>query len=139
MNRTNSIRNLLSLACACLVLAACETNQSGMSNAGTSAASNKSGARLIVHRSPTYGTGFLTLTLDGKQVANVDLGQTYDAYVSPGRHVLTAVPTPNLPSQAPASVTFTVENGQTYSFIARRPDGSSVVLVRDLGAVRTYE
>jgi hypothetical protein len=138
INRSNSIRNLLSLACACLVLAACETNQSGMSSTGTTAASSKSGGHLIVHRSATYGGGFLTLTLDGTQVANVELGRTYDAYVSPGRHVLTAVPTPNLPSQQPSSVTFTVENGKTYSFIARRQDGS-VVLVRDLGAVRTYE
>ena len=81
---------------------------------------------------------FLTLTLDGKQVANVALGRTYDAYVSPGQHVLTAVHTPNISAQIPASVTFTAENGKTYSFIAQWQD-DDVVLVRDLGAVRTYE
>ena len=135
MNRTKSIKNLLGVACACLALAACETNQS---STGTSAASNTSSARLIVHRSPTFGGGFLTLTLDGTQVANVGLNRTYDAYVSPGQHVLTAVHTPNISGQIPASVTFTAEAGKTYSFIAQWQD-ADLILVRDLGAVRTYE
>jgi hypothetical protein len=138
MNRINSIRNLFSVAFACLVLAACETNQPAMSNAGTSAASSTSGARLIVHRTASFGGGFLTLTLDGKQLANVQLGQTYDAPVSLGKHVLTAVHTPNISAQIPASVTFTAETGKTYSFIAQWQD-DNVVLVRDLGAVRAHE
>ena len=138
MNRTKSIKNLLSVACACLALAACTTNQSGTSTTGTSAASSGSGARLIVHRTASFGGGFLTLTLDGKQVANVELGRTYDASVSPGKHVLTAVHTPNISAQIPASVTFTAETGKTYSFIAQWQD-EDVILVRDLGAVRTYE
>ena len=138
MNRTKSIKNLLGLACACLALAACTTNQSGTSTTGTSTASSTTGARLIVHRSPSFGGGFLTLTLDGTQVANVALGRTYDAYVSPGQHVLTAVHTPNISAQIPASVTFTAEVGKTYSFIGQWQD-SDVILVRDLGAVRTYE
>ena len=138
MNRTKSIKNLLGVVCACLALAACTTNQSGTSSTGTSAASSTSGGRLIVHRSADFGGGFLTLTLDGKQIANLQLGQTYDASVAPGRRVLTAVHTPNLENQIPASVTFTVEAGKTYSFIGRWQD-ADVVLVRDLGAVRTYE
>ena len=138
MNRTKSIKNLLGLACACLALAACTTNQSGTSTTGTSAATSTSGGRLIVHRSATFGSGFLTLTLDGTQVANVALGRTYDAYVSPGKHVLTAVHTPNISAQIPASVTFTAEKGKTVSYIAQWQD-DYVVLVRDLGAVRTYE
>ena len=138
MNRTKSIKNLLGLACACLALAACTTNQSGTSTTGTSAATSTSGGRLIVHRSPTFGSGFLTLTLDGTQVANVALGRTYDAYVSPGQHVLTGVHTTNISAQIPASVTFTAEIGKTVSYIAQWQD-DVVVLVRDLGAVRTYE
>jgi hypothetical protein len=137
MNRTKSIKNLLGVACACLALAACETNQPGMSSTGTSASST-GGARLIVHRTASFGGGFLTLTLDGTQIANVALGKTYDAPVSPGRHVLTAVHTPNISAQIPASVTFTAETGKTYSFIAQWRD-EDVILVRDLGAVRTHE
>ena len=79
MNRTKTIRNLFSVACACLALAACTTDQSGTSSTGTTAASSASGARLIVHRTASFGGGFLTLTLDGTQVANVALGKTYDA------------------------------------------------------------
>jgi hypothetical protein len=138
MNRTKSIKNLLGVACACLALAACETNQSGMSTAGTGAASSTGGSRLIVHRTASFGGGFLTLTLDGKQVADVALGKTYDAPVSPGKHTLTAVHTPNISAQIPASVTFTAETGKTYSFIAKWRD-EDVILVRDLGAVRTHE
>ena len=138
MNRTKSIKNLLGVACACLALAACTTNQSGTSTTATSTASSTSDARLIVHRSPTFGDFILTLTLDGKQVANVALGRTYDAYIPPGQHVLTAVQTPNISAQIPASVTFTAEKGKTYSFIAQW-QGNDVILVRDLGAVRTYE
>jgi hypothetical protein len=138
MNRIKSIKNLFSVTCACLVLAACETNPPATSNAGTSAASSASGARLIVHRTASFGGGFLTLTLDGKQLANVSLGKTYDAPVSPGKHVLTAVHTPNISAQIPASVTFTAETGKTYSFIAKWRD-EDVILVRDLGAVRAHE
>ena len=138
MNRTKSIKNLFSVACACLALAACTTSQTGTSSTGTTAASSGSGARLIVHRTASFGAGFLTLTLDGKQVANVQLGQTYDAYISAGQHVLTGVHTPNISAQRPASVTFTAEKGKTYSFIAQWQD-KDVILVRDLGAVRTYE
>jgi len=138
MNRNISIKNLLGVVCTCLALAACETNQSGTSSAGMAAASSTNGARLIVHRTASFGGGFLTLTLDGKQLANVQLGQTYDAPVSPGKHVLTAVHTPNISAQIPASVTFTAETGKTYSFIAQWQD-SDLILVRDLGATRTHE
>jgi hypothetical protein len=137
MNRIN-FGNLLSVACACLALAACETNQSGMSNTATTAANAKNGGRLIVHRSPTFGGGFLTLTLDGTQIANIEIGKTYDGYVSPGRHVLTAVHTPNISGQRPASITLTVETGKTYSYIAKWQD-ADLILVKDLGAVRTHE
>ena len=138
MNRMISIKNLLGVACACLALAACETNQSGTSTSGASAAMTKGDARLIVHRTPTFGGGFLTLTLDGKQVANVPIGQVYDAPVSPGKHTLTAVHTPNISAQIPASVTFTAEKGKTYSFIAQWQD-QDVILVRNLGAAVTHE
>ena len=138
MNRTKSIKNLLGVACACLALAACTTDQSGTSSTGTSAAGSSSDARLIVHRTPTFGGGFLTLTLDGKQVANVEISRTYDAYVSPGKHVLTAVHTPNISAQIPASVTFTAEKGKTYSFIAQWQD-KDLILVRDLGSVQLHQ
>jgi len=138
MNRIKSIKNLFSVACACLVLAACTTNQTGTSATGTSAAGGTGGTRLIVHRTASFGGGFLTLTLDGKQIANVQLGQVYDAPVSPGKHVLTAVHTPNISAQIPASVTFTAEKGKTYSYIAQWQD-SDVILVKDLGSVQTHE
>jgi len=94
-----------------------------------SAASSKTGGRLVVHREPSLGTG-LILSIDGAKVADVRVGDTYEGYLTPGQHVLTAVPAPNQVNQAPASVTLVVITGQTYSFTAAR-QGDLVALVKD--------
>ena len=134
MNRYNSIRNLLIVVCGCLLLPACETNQSGMSNApssGTSVASSKNGGHLIVQREANLGGDLLLdLSVDGKHLANVELGSTYDGYLTPGQHVVTALPRPNRVDQAPASVTLTVVNGGFYHLTARWQD-DHVILKKD--------
>ena len=123
MNRYSSIKTLLGLASACLVLAACETNQSGMSNvpsSGAGAAGSKSGGHLIVRRIADLGSWMgVDLSVDGKHIATLVEGQAYDGYLPPGQHVLTAVPDPNRNDQAPFSVTLMVKNGQVHSFTAR--------------------
>ena len=129
MNRYQFSRKLLGVACVCLFLAACETNQSGGTNMHAGAMSNQSGGRLIVHRAPNMGAG-LILSVDGVRVATIRYGNTYDGYLTPGRHVVSAVPAPNQVRQAPASVTLTVENGQTYSYTASR-QGDFVVFTKD--------
>ena len=133
MDRTSSITKILIVICACLVLVACGTDQSGMSStgaSGTAVAASKSGGHLIVHRAANLGAFIVTLTLDGKPLARVELDGTYEGYLTPGRHVLTAVPTPNRVDQAPASVTLMVENGKTYSFTADW-QADTLILTRD--------
>jgi len=85
MNRQNSIRNLIGLACACLVLAVCQTN----------AADSKTGGHLIVHRIANFGEDLvLTLSVDGAHLADVAENSSYDGYLPPGRHVLTPMAAP---------------------------------------------
>ena len=82
-----------------------------------------------MHRAANLGTG-LILSVDGARVAEVRVGDTYDGYLTPGRHVVTAMPVPNDVNQAAASVTLVVTSGQTYSFTAAR-QGDLVVLTKD--------
>ena len=121
MNRQNSIRNLIGLACAGLVLAVCQTY----------AADSKTGGHLIVHRIANFGEDLvLTLSVDGAHLADVGDGATYDGYLPPGRHVLTPMAAPGGDDQTPTPLTLTVEEGQTYSYTAGW-EGSNVVLSKD--------
>ncbi|PYJ43665.1 MAG: hypothetical protein DME86_02335 [Verrucomicrobia bacterium] len=121
MNRQNSIRNLIGLACACLVLAVCQTN----------AADSKTGGHLIVHRIANFGEDLvLTLSVDGAHLADVTENSTYDGYLPPGRHVLIPMAAPGGDDQTPTPLTLTVEEGKTYSYTARW-QGSNVVLSKD--------
>jgi hypothetical protein len=121
MNRQNSIRNLIGLACACLVLAVCQTN----------AADSKTGGHLIVHRIANFGEDLvLTLSVDGAHLADVGDGSTYDGYLPPGQHVLTPMAGPGRGDQTPTPLTLTIKEGQTYSYTARW-EGGNVVLSKD--------
>jgi hypothetical protein len=83
----------------------------------------------VVHRQADLGVG-LILSVDGAKVAEVRVGDTYTGSLTPGRHVVTALPVPNQVNQAAASMTVSVVSGQTYSFTAVR-QGEMVVLVKD--------
>lgn len=83
----------------------------------------------MVHRAPDLGTG-LVLTIDGAKGADIRVGDTYDGYLAPGRHVISVLPAPNEDNQAAASVTLTVVNGETSSYTAARR-GGLVALVKD--------
>ena len=83
----------------------------------------------MVHRQADLGVGLL-ISVDGARVAEVRVGDTYNGSLTPGRHVVTALPAPNQLNQAAASVTVSVVSGQTYSFTAAR-QGDMVVLVKD--------
>lgn len=82
-----------------------------------------------MHRAANLGTG-LILSVDGAKVAEVRVGDSYDGYLAPGRHVVSVIPAPNEVNQAAASVTLMVQPGQTYSFTAAR-QGDLVVLTKD--------
>src|SRR6266403_2878998 len=135
MNRYNcSNRKLFGLACACLVLLGCETNQPGLSNSPPSraaAAGSKDSGHLIVNRIANFGTDLdLLLSVDGATLARVTEGQNYDGYLPPGRHVLSAIAEPNGTGQSPSKMIVNIQKGATYSYTARWK-GETLVLVRN--------
>src|SRR2546423_15365436 len=75
--------------------------------------------RLIVQRSPTFGTNLvIRLSIDGQRVANIPQNHRYDGFVSAGPHVLTALALPNSPFRRPGSTRVSIHSGQTHIFTA---------------------
>jgi hypothetical protein len=74
-------------------------------------------ARLIVYRDPSLGTFLIAhLDVDGVPVAVIGYGRTYEGFLSPGRHVLSVLPTPDPTWPTPPAMILDVRSGQTYSF-----------------------
>ena len=85
----------------------------------------------MVKRSANFGDRIsLSLSIDGKEVARLGEGQSYDGFVSPGRHVISATITPNLVYSPVWRKEVSVQNGQAYSFTAIW-QGQKMVLVKD--------
>jgi hypothetical protein len=98
---------ILSFACAIFV------------SAPQARASSHSGGRLIVQRSPTFGTDLIIrLSIDGKEVANIPRGQRFDGSVSAGHHVVTVLSMPNTEARRPTSMRVTIRPGHTNVFTA---------------------
>lgn len=94
---------------------ALESNSPNRSDAifATSAAD---GGRLFMRRSPVLGYNVaIAITIDGKPAGTLMWGHTYDRYITPGRHILTALPT-GLGGEW--RTVLDVRPGQTYSYSA---------------------
>jgi hypothetical protein len=77
------------------------------------------GGRLIVQRSPNFGTRLvLHLWIDGRDVADIQRDRRYDRFVSTGHHVLTVLAVPNSEFRQPTSTDLTVQPGHAYVFTA---------------------
>ena len=75
--------------------------------------------RLIIRRVANLGTAeMLNVSIDGKQVATIPRGQTYNGSLSPGQHVVSVLAIPNQLNLRPTKKTLSVQAGQTYSFTA---------------------
>jgi len=90
--------------------------------AKANAASAHSGdnARLVVTRAANFGTfEYVNLFIDGAQVANLGVNQSYDAVLRPGRHVLSMSTSPEAYSHTtPTQLRLNAKPGQTYVFTA---------------------
>jgi len=75
---------------------------------------------LVVSRAANFGTfQYLNLFVDGVHVADLGLGQSYDALLPPGQHVLSVSTTPQTYRRTPATQRrVTAEPGETYAFTA---------------------
>ena len=89
------------------------------------------GGRLMVNRVANFGDRVsLSVSVDGKEVARLVEGHSYDGFVAPGRHLISATVVPNLVYSPVWQKQINVQSGQTYSFTAVW-QGQTMVLVRN--------
>ena len=110
---------LIMVAIACS-FAASTPVQARVARSNSALARSEDDARLVVTRSANFGTfQYLILFVDGVQVADLGLGQSYDAVLSPGQHVLSVSTTPQgYRYTAPTRRRVNAEPGETYAFTA---------------------
>jgi hypothetical protein len=117
--------SLLRLAICALLIASASQN----ANASDKKPPNPSGAifatsaadggRLFIRRSPTLGSNVtISLWIDGKVAGTLVRNRTYDRYLTPGRHILTASPT----NGGDWRGVLDVHRGETYSYTASYGD-----------------
>jgi hypothetical protein len=134
MKKYNSLTYILGLACACLILIGCATNQPG---AATAPPPNS--ARLLVNRVANFGSDLsLVVSVDGNDVGSFTEGRNYSGYLTAGQHVITARVNPNLTGAGPARKTLNVKAGQTYSFTAGLSGGKMTLVSNQGQTVPTY-
>jgi len=96
---------LIMVAIACS-FAASTPIQARVARSNSASARSEDDARLIVSRAANFGTfQYLILFVDGVQVADLGIGQSYDAVLPPGQHVLSVSTTPQGYRRKPMSST----------------------------------
>ena len=110
---------LIIVAMACS-FAASTPVQARVARSNSAPARSEDEARLVVTRSANFGTfQYLNLFVDGVHVADLGLGQSYDALLPPGQHVLSVSTTPQIYRRTPPTQRrVTAEPGETYAFTA---------------------
>jgi hypothetical protein len=99
--------------------------QSGVASPGSD-----NNARLVVTRSADFGTvESINLFVDGVQVADLGVNQSYDGALPPGRHLLSISTNPKTYAQSPEQRRIIVKPGQTYAFTAVWRDSEQASLV----------
>ena len=86
-------------------------------------------ARLIIRRFPTLGANVIVdLYVDGAPFGSVTYGQTLDATLPPGRHVLSVQATPNPVYITRTNTTLDAQAGETYTFTAEDNGSGNLIL-----------
>jgi hypothetical protein len=117
------LRKSVMTAIACS-FAAGSITEAGPSSSTTSVPLSRAAltdnARLSLRRSADFGTDiYLTLFVDGINIATLGQNEGYEATVRPGRHVLSVRTTPNPYGKTVfSSSDVTMKGGQTYAFTA---------------------
>ena len=117
LNHVSSKLIMVAIACS---FAASPLIQARVTRSNSASARSEGDARLIVSRAANFGTfQHLILFVDGVQVADLGLGQSYDAVLPPGQHVLSVSTTPQGYRRTPPTQRrVNLEPGETYAFTA---------------------
>jgi hypothetical protein len=76
-------------------------------------------ARLVVNRSANFGIlESVTVFVDGVQVAELELSQSYDGVLPPGQHLVSISMNPKREGQKPTQRQVEAKPGETYAFKA---------------------
>ena len=110
---------LIMVAIACS-FAASTPIQARVARSNSVSPRSEDDARLVVSRAANFGTfQYLNLFVDGVHVADLGLGQSYDALLPPGQHVLSVSTTPQAYRRTPPTQRrVNAEPGETYAFTA---------------------
>src|SRR5437868_6222539 len=111
-------RRTFVLVITCLV---CVVGYAGASTRPSSGARSDAGmARIIVHRIPTIGKFVIVqVYVDNVVIGTIGFGGTYEGFLTPGRHVLSALATPRPVWHDRPPTIVDVRSGLTYSFTAK--------------------
>ena len=120
MKILNHVSSKLIMVTVALSFAASTPIQARVIRSNSASPRSEDDARLIVSRAANFGTfQYLILFVDGVQVADLGLGQSYDAVLPPGQHVLSVSTTPQIYRRTPPTQQrVTAEPGETYAFTA---------------------
>jgi hypothetical protein len=123
-------RRTFVLAMACLLCVAGYAGASTRATSGT--ASNGGTARLIVYRIPTIGKFVIVqVYVDNVVVGGIPYGGTYEGFLKPGHHVLSALATPRPKYRERPPTIVNVRAGRTYRFTAIGNGSGNLILWND--------
>jgi hypothetical protein len=86
-------------------------------------------AQLIIHRAPNFGNRqWLQIWIDGNKFEAIAVGHDFTAPLSPGRHVISVLPSDNPWHYPPTKVVLNARAGRTYEFTTVRRGNDRVFL-----------
>ena len=107
---------MVAIACS---FAASPSIQAQEAKSDSASASSDDNARLVVNRAANFGIlESISVFIDGVQVADLELSQSYDAVLRPGQHVLSISMNPKTDGQKPTQRRVNAKSGETYAFTA---------------------
>src|SRR5260370_9375997 len=117
LNRGSGKLIMGGIACS---FAASTPNQARVARSNFASARSEDDGRLVVTRAANFGTfEYLNLFVDGVHVADLGVGQSYDALLPPGQHVLSVSTAPQTYRRTPPTQRrVTAEPGEPYAFTA---------------------
>jgi hypothetical protein len=107
---------IVAVACSFAAGTPIQAQEATSKSASTSSSDN---ARLVVSRAANFGIlESVNVIVDGVEVAELELSESYDAVLPPGEHVLTISINPKTDGQKPTQRRVSAKPGETYVFTA---------------------